>query len=200
MLSCEYFSDALEESGASISGPSSPRSLGLLDCTVFVRNVSNHLPPDMVKHCRRLDPTWMDLLLCHCSELGNIFSQIWAEPPLPHTHTYTQSSHSSVFRKIHLQNLFNLVRSSKAALNFPNDELGGGILHSCKHNSLSTYCNLQLNIDSPARKNFHFRSTCSSNVMRNLTACQTLHNVEVSYSSTELSKCRVFVFLFPLSS
>jgi len=59
--------------------------------------------------------------------------------------------------------------SSKAALDFPNDELEKKILYSCKCNILSPYCNLQLNIDSPARKSFHFRSTCSSNVMRNLT-------------------------------
>jgi len=57
-LSCEYFSDALEECRALISGSSNPRSLELLDCSVFIRNVSNHVPLDIMKHCRRLDPAW----------------------------------------------------------------------------------------------------------------------------------------------
>jgi len=58
MLSCEYFSDALGECRASISGPSSPRKFELPDYAVFIRNVSNHVPLDMMKHCRKIDPAW----------------------------------------------------------------------------------------------------------------------------------------------
>ena len=57
-------------------------ALFLLEMSVTVYHLTwRNIAEDLIQHGR-------DLLLCHHSELGNIFSQIWYEPP--HTHTATQ--------------------------------------------------------------------------------------------------------------